>query len=195
MAAPPVTTRTERTTPLSFPQRVDARGQLSNPCKAIETLAVLESNEVSGRGGGLRLGSKRSPRGPESAVKKQEDSISNPAPEQEVAGSPRQRQRHLSPAQASDLVAAYQAGMKIRELAARFNVNRTTVLAHVERARVPRHSDHGKWDDTMLAEAASLYEQAHSLAAIGQRFGVHAKTVASRLRQAGVQRRPRRGPA
>jgi len=83
--------------------------------------------------------------------------------------------------------------MKIRVLANRFNVHPTTVLTHVERAGVPRHSDHGKWDDAMLAEAASRYEQGHSLATIGKHFGVHAKTVATRLRAEGVQLRPRRG--
>jgi len=74
-------------------------------------------------------------------------------------------------------------------------VNRTIVLSHVERAGVPRHSDHGKWDAGTLAEAASLYEQGHSLATIGERFGIHAKTVATRLRHGGVELRPRRGRA
>lgn len=90
-------------------------------------------------------------------------------------------------------MAAYQAGSTIRELAARFNVNRTTVLAHVERAAIPRHSDHGKWDEAMLAEAESLYEQGHSLATIGEHFRVHATTVGTRLRRNGIPLRPRRG--
>ena len=58
---------------------------------------------------------------------------------------------------------------------------------------VPFHSDDGKCDVAMLAEAVSIYERGHSPVAIGEHFGVHAKTVAIRLRHRGVQLRPRRG--
>jgi len=81
----------------------------------------------------------------------------------------------------------------VLDLASRFDVNRTTVLAHVGRAGVQRNSDHGKWNDAMLAEAVSLYALGHSLATIADHFDVDAKTVASRLRRAGVELRPRRG--
>lgn len=107
--------------------------------------------------------------------------------------SPRQRQRRLSPAQSADLVAGYEAGSTLRELAARFQVHRTTALDHVKRAGVALHSEHGKWDDATLTEATTLYERGDSLATIGRRYGVNAKTVAFRLRAGGIQLRPRRG--
>ena len=46
-----------------------------------------------------------------------------------------------------------------------------------------------------VVEATRLYERGASTFAIGLRFGVDHKTVASALHRAGVQLRSRRGPA
>jgi hypothetical protein len=86
------------------------------------------------------------------------------------------------------LIAAYEEGNSLAQLVARFNVNRTTVLAHLDRNSVPRRQTGPKL-------SAGLYRDGLSLAAIGQRFRVNASTVGKALRRAEVQLRPRRGRA
>jgi len=44
-----------------------------------------------------------------------------------------------------------------------------------------------------LRAAADLYAAGHSLAEVGQRFGVDTSTVANRFRRAGLPIRARRG--
>lgn len=46
--------------------------------------------------------------------------------------------RRLSPDRVTELVAQYRAGSSDRQLAETFRINRTTVLAHLERAGVVR---------------------------------------------------------
>src|ERR1035441_9307695 len=50
----------------------------------------------------------------------------------------RQVQRRLGRADVERLIAAYEEGNSLAQLVARFNVNRTTVLAHLDRNSVPR---------------------------------------------------------
>jgi len=100
-------------------------------------------------------------------------------------GNLTQNQQRLSPREAAEPVASCEDGSTIGALASRFNVNRTTVLAHVEQTGIPRHSELGQWDRATLTAAARLYEEGHSLATIGEQFGVHARTVATRLRRGG----------
>jgi hypothetical protein len=50
----------------------------------------------------------------------------------------RQVQRRLGRADLDRLVAAYEEGNSVAQLVARFNVNRTTVLADLDRNSVPR---------------------------------------------------------
>jgi hypothetical protein len=47
-------------------------------------------------------------------------------------------QHRLEPDQAAELVTAYQQGITVRELAARYLINRTTVLGHLRRQGVPK---------------------------------------------------------
>jgi hypothetical protein len=85
------------------------------------------------------------------------------------------------------------AATSVAQLVARFNVNRTTVLAHLDRNSVPRRQTGPKLSAEDVAQAAGLYRDGLSLAAIGQRFRVNASTVGKALRRADVQIRPRRG--
>jgi hypothetical protein len=55
-----------------------------------------------------------------------------------------QTQRRLSAEQVDQLVAAYQAGKTVRELASQFDLHRTTVLAHLERQGVSRRASRRK---------------------------------------------------
>ena len=105
----------------------------------------------------------------------------------------RQAQRRLGRADVERLVAAYEEGNSVAQLVARFNVNRTTVLAHLDRNSVPRRQTGPRLSAEDVAQAAGLYRDGLSLAAIGQRFRVNASTVGKALRRADVQIRPRRG--
>ena len=102
-------------------------------------------------------------------------------------------QRRLSPTNIDDLVEAYKAGATISQLAVEFNVHRTTVVGHLDRHGVPRHSEQTAWDDEILSQAAELYAAGLSLADVAQQYGIDAQTVANRFRRAGVPVRPRRG--
>ncbi|HVF74592.1 MAG TPA: hypothetical protein VM938_06045 [Acidimicrobiales bacterium] len=86
---------------------------------------------------------------------------------------------------------AYQAGALIRELAQRYNINRTTVMAHLDRQGVPTR--YRRLSEAQIAEAAQLYPQGWSLRKLSQRYGTSDNTVRSALLAAGVQTRPRLG--
>jgi len=105
----------------------------------------------------------------------------------------RQAQRRLGRADVEQLIAAYKEGNPVPQLVARLNVNRTTVLAHLDRNGVPRRQTGPKLSAKDVAQAADLYRDGISVAAIGHRFGVNASTVGKALRRADVQIRPRRG--
>jgi|1185.fasta_scaffold301550_1 transposase len=102
----------------------------------------------------------------------------------------RQIQRHLSADDVLSVIAAYEQGATIDELATRFGVHRTTVMAHLERQGAPRRCGTVTKN---LNEATRLYEQGWSLARVGDHFGVDGETVRRALRAAGVTLRPRRG--
>jgi DNA-binding CsgD family transcriptional regulator len=105
----------------------------------------------------------------------------------------RQAQRRLRRSDVEQLIAAYADGNSVAQLGARFNVNRTTVLAHLQRNGGPRRQTGPKLSAEDVARAADLYRDGLSLAAIGHRLGVNASTVGKALRRADVQIRLRRG--
>lgn len=111
----------------------------------------------------------------------------------EVAPQPRQFQRRLSSTEVDVLVQAYKGGASIRQLLARYGINRTTVLAHLKRRDIPTRANRRKLTDVTVQHAASLYTAGRSLATIGRVLCVDPSTVAKELRQAGVSIRPRRG--
>jgi transposase-like protein len=101
-------------------------------------------------------------------------------------------QTRLSPTDIERLVARYRTGTPINDLAAEFEINRTTVMKHIERMGAPRRRgvvlDH-------LDEARRLYEQGWSLARLGRHLGVDPGTVGYTFKNAGVPTRPRSGNA
>jgi DNA-directed RNA polymerase specialized sigma24 family protein len=101
--------------------------------------------------------------------------------------------RRLPAEQILELVQRYREGAPVRELAAVFSINRTTVLAHLERQGVPRRPNVTKLSPADIAEAARLYASGLSTVKIGAHFGVDAETVRKALHKAGVRLRPRRG--
>ncbi|MFZ2057145.1 MAG: hypothetical protein WAV54_07035 [Acidimicrobiales bacterium] len=110
-----------------------------------------------------------------------------------LARCDRQAQIRLSLADIERLIAAYAEGNSVLQLAARFNIHRTTVLAHLERNGVPRRRMGPKLRDEDVHQAAVLYRDGLPLKAIGVRFLVAPDTIGMALRCEGVKIRPRRG--
>jgi hypothetical protein len=106
---------------------------------------------------------------------------------------PHPTQRRLRAADVDSLVDGYRAGATIMELAGRFSISRTTVMAHLNRRNVKRRAATKEWDADALSRAARSYAGGSSLAYIGAEFGIDPQTVANRLRNAGIPIRPRRG--
>jgi AraC-like DNA-binding protein len=130
---------------------------------------------------------------------------SNPAPEltgdmpsEHIRDAPPPNQTHRAQRQlrAHDvdaLVEHYRAGETIIQLAGRFGINRTTVIAHLDRRGVERRAIAKQWDHETLTSAARSYADGSSLADIAAQFGLDPSTIANRFRRAGVSIRPRRG--
>ena len=160
---------------------MDLAGRLSNPPEIVETLADqgFQAKALVTRSG--RRGANRAVDGASAAERDQRGRLSNPV------------QRRLTEAEVDDLVARYVAGSAIDELARAFEVNRTTVISHLDRRDVPRRRVVRKMTDATVAQAARRYDQGLSLVAVAEEFGVHARTLARELRRAGAEIRPRQG--
>lgn len=100
----------------------------------------------------------------------------------------RQQQTRLAPDQVDALIAAYLAGTPCKELAARFEVNESTVFAHLTRRRVERRPFR-KLHDASLKRAKMLYASGSSLRSVATELGVSKETVRAGLVSAGVQLR------
>jgi hypothetical protein len=84
----------------------------------------------------------------------------------------------------------HERRVPIDELASVFDIHRTTVMTHLDRAGVERRAG---LIDRNLNEARRLYESGSSLAGVAEHFGVDAETVRRSFRTAGISLRPRRG--
>jgi hypothetical protein len=109
-------------------------------------------------------------------------------------GRPRRRrsvvkvqvQRRLAAGEIAELGRAYEAGATILELGERFQISRTTVMAHLRTAGVETRYNRL---DGRLDEAKRLYEQGWSLARVAEHFDVCVGTVMNTFRRAGVMTR------
>lgn len=88
-------------------------------------------------------------------------------------------------------MAGYEAGATAPELAARFGVHRTTVVAHLRRKGVAIRRR--GLQAVEVDEVARLYGQGWSTVGLGKRFGVSDHTISAALRNAGVSIRTRSG--
>ena len=105
--------------------------------------------------------------------------------------SPRRRMRQLSEVEVAELVAAREAGAQIKELASRFGVHKSTVLAHLDRAGVPGRRWAGKTlTPEQVRDAVWLYQSGLNLIEVGARFGVDRRQVSRALKEAGFALRP-----
>jgi hypothetical protein len=91
----------------------------------------------------------------------------------------------------ADLVQGYLDGVPVDELAARFDINPSTVQKHVRGRALPRRSP--RLGPTHVEEAIQLYSSGQSLAKLGNYFDVSKDAVANALRRKGVNLRPRQG--
>lgn len=102
-----------------------------------------------------------------------------------------QAQTRLREDQALALIADYQEGATVSELADRYDVDRVTASRILH-----RHSVTMRFRSPSPAEvdeAVRLYRSGLSLVGVGERLGFSNTTVWSALRAAGVEMRPRRG--
>lgn len=93
-------------------------------------------------------------------------------------------QTFLTPSEVDHLVADYEAGSGVLELAEKYGIHRATVFAHLQRREVPRRRP--GLNDQEQAEAVRLSREGMSMRAIGRRMGVDRKAVRALLINAGV---------
>ena len=97
----------------------------------------------------------------------------------------------LHPDQVSELVAAFEAGVEVKQLAAIYGINRSTVQDHLRRREVRRRRT--KLSGADIEKVVGLYAQGWTIEAIGSELRVGASTVRRALLKAGAEIRPR-GP-
>jgi transposase-like protein len=105
--------------------------------------------------------------------------------------TPRQVQRRLSPDETTKLIASYETGEKVKDLALRHGLHRETVSKILTRHGIARRPTGIPTE--RIAEIIANYENGLSLAAIGAKLSVDPATVSLALRKAGVEPRPRNG--
>ena len=93
-------------------------------------------------------------------------------------------QTFLTPSEIDDLVADYEAGSSVQELAEKYDIHRATVFAHLQRREVPRRLP--GLNDQEQAEAVRLSRGGMSMRAIGHLMGVDRKAVRVALVEAGL---------
>ena len=160
---------------------VDLWGRLSNPSEILERIAdqgwsspARPPEPVTGPIGGPESD-------PAAASPEQRGRLSNPV------------QRRLSDADIDDLCHLYRDGGSIDSLARQYEVSRTTIITHLDRAGIERRLVAPKMTDNSVATAATRYGEGASLAVVANEFDVHARALAREVRQAGVAIRPRHG--
>jgi AraC-like DNA-binding protein len=184
---------------------VDLEGQLSNPAKRLKSLVPPGLEARAGARQVPRTRQKQAPARARSLLSEALGHYSNPATEPagedqprpaEVApppAAPHPTQGRLRPPDIDAIVDRYRAGDTINELAHRFAINRTTVIAHLDRRGVERRATSKQWNHKTLTSAARSYADGSSLADVAAQFGLDPSTVANRFRRAGIPIRPRRG--
>jgi DNA-binding transcriptional regulator LsrR (DeoR family) len=85
----------------------------------------------------------------------------------------RQAQRRLVPTEAEVLIAEYEAGARVCDLAKVYDLHRTTVARHVARAGKTRPV----MTEAQIDEAVVLYRDGWTLHNVGQHLGVADQTI------------------
>ena len=100
--------------------------------------------------------------------------------------------RQLREEEIDKLVTAFEGGVSIRKLAAKFGIYRTTVGQHLRARGVDTHNFALQPED--VAAAAKLYESGWSVAQLAKRYKVGNETMRARLVTAGIEMRGRGRP-
>lgn len=160
---------------------MDLWGRLSNPPETLKLPPERGGRVALIPSGTTSKGPKRRFEPPGSDPPEEKGRLSNPV------------QRRLSAAELEQLIHLYRQGLSIDALACRYEVDRTTVIHHLDRAGIARRRVVRKMTDESVTLAAARYEQGASLTLVANEFGVHQRTLAIELRRAGVSIRPRKG--
>lgn len=104
---------------------------------------------------------------------------------QSVQGVPKQSHTRPNPRQIDDIVGAYHAGSTIKELAAHFQIHRTTVSKVLERRGVQRR--YRPLTPAQIERTVIAYRVGNSVKTIGDLLGVDASTIWRTLRRKGVE--------
>ena len=160
---------------------MDLKGQLSNPSRAVGSLAGQGSRASEHVDGSPSKADSKSQHGPSSSASEEKGQLSNPV------------QRRLTDTEIDDLVARYEARSTIEILASKFGVHRTTVMDHLRRRAVPRRTPR-KLTDQMVADSAHRYSSGETLAGVAEQLGIAPSTITRELRLAGIPIRRRGRP-
>jgi AraC-like DNA-binding protein len=160
---------------------VDLWGRLSNPPETLEKISDQRWSSPQRPSDGIKEAHERPDSGPAAGPPEQKGRLSNPV------------QRRLSAADIGDLCHLYSEGRSIDALARQYELNRTTIITHLDHAGIERRRVRRKMTGDSVASAATRYGQGASLAIVAKEFEVHARTLAREFRQAGVATRPRHG--
>lgn len=104
---------------------------------------------------------------------------------------PRQLQVRLTDDEVDRVVAGYQAGLTLAELATAFGADRRTLAGWLQQRGVARRAR--RLTPTDVRESIRLYGEGWSLAEIADHFGVYPQSIRYHLQKQGVERRPRPG--
>lgn len=106
----------------------------------------------------------------------------------------KQPNTRLRPEQITQLIADYQAGVHLRELAKNYKISESTVKRHIRASGVPHRTT---WALTaeQVREATHLYvEERWSILRLSKHLGCAEETVRNALRKNGVTLRTRGRP-
>jgi DNA-directed RNA polymerase specialized sigma24 family protein len=113
-------------------------------------------------------------------------------PESLISTPPKRVIHRLSSSEIGQIVAGYEAGIQVIELAERFEVNPTTVQKHVRRAGLPRRFQ--RVDSQRVEDVVQRYCAGQSVEAIAKAFGMAPTSVRRTLSKSGVSLRSRGRP-
>jgi hypothetical protein len=103
------------------------------------------------------------------------------APDYEAKAPIRQEQRRLKRAEVEALVADYRGGMSTYQVASKWQINRHTVVAILDRNGMKQRCHSVKLTEAELTEACALRRDGWSVNALARRYGISPGTMKKRL--------------
>ena len=103
--------------------------------------------------------------------------------------APRRFRQTLDPSEIDDLAEAYKSGTSIKILADEFEIDRSTILKHLQGMDIPRR--YPALDPEQCQEVCRLYAGGLNSTEVGKTFDVSADTVLRVIRKNGIIPRQR----